>query len=194
MTNKHKALADTGLIEVEKVTGEDVSPFDVDIVFKLDVKKIAVSSVGAAFGHQLMLLVTRVEPEVSQAGITLRHLMDLGVLIFTSEDPDLDAEVVCFEEDGLDYWASSAALRKVWATLLSELKEIGDTPLELPERDVKRPLQFAITGMKYFNGFISPDLLKVPAVYLSPETVPVSTSDADGHVTPLTLFKTKIFG
>ncbi|MDJ0765420.1 MAG: hypothetical protein QNJ97_20735 [Myxococcota bacterium] len=143
----------------------DLQALGVDIAFRLEVKKFPMAS--GAIGHQLLLSVSNVEAWVRSAGINVDHFFDLGVLSFSFDDPDLEADVMCRVEDGRDLWVSTGSLRQVWDILIAEIArytEISIAPPDVPDR---RQLRIAIYGMTYFNEFVSPGLKQLPATYLS---------------------------
>ncbi len=168
MTKKLATSPSSANIEIEQPKGQGYTTYGVDIVFGLDIKKISISETG--FAHQLLLVIKNVEPRVSRSGITVSSLTDLGVLKFTTDDPDADDDVVCFVQHDQDYWVATEQLQKVWDALLKELEQFEPTWLQTPQVFKERHLRYAITGMKYFNGFLAPNMVKMPFIYLSHET------------------------
>ena len=158
---------DSSSYEVEE-DGKEITSLDVDVAFRLDLKRFPSSD--GEIGHQLVLTVAKMSSRVKAANIEIRHLTDLGVMTFSPEDPDLDDDVICRQEDNQDYWTSAEGLRQVWESLRAELQYYRTIWLTPPHVKDHRPLRIAIGGMKYFNGFLSPRLLYVAPVYLSEET------------------------
>ncbi|MCP4680422.1 MAG: hypothetical protein GY854_34045 [Deltaproteobacteria bacterium] len=158
-------MVDDSSLEVGKSTGLELAPFEVDIAFKLDVKQFPASSGG--IGHQLMLVVLDVNPRLKASPIEIHHLLDLGVLEFSTEDPDFDDDVICRVEDRRDYWVSTESVRQVWNALVKEVEYYAPLKIDPPYSDFTRSLRIAVAGMKYFNGFTSPEIVKMAPVYLS---------------------------
>jgi hypothetical protein len=159
---------DKSSIEIDNVVPDEITSLDVDVAFRLDLKRFPSSK--GKIGHQLLLTVAKLSPRAKAAEIDVRHLTDLGVLTFSTEDPDLDDDVICRTENKQDYWTPTRKLRQVWDALTREIEHYRSMCLDRPHVEKRRPLRIAIGGMKYFNGFTSPGLLRVASVYLSEET------------------------
>jgi hypothetical protein len=176
----------TGSIEIEKPSSRGDATYGVDIVFGLDIKKITASETG--FADQLLLVAKNVAPRVGGSGITVNSLIDLGVLKFTTDDPDLDDDVICCERNHQDYWASAEQLHRVWEALINELAQFESAWLRTPQVFKERHIRYAVTGMKYFNDFKAPNIVKMPFIYLSHET-DMAAEDPQAKPKPLVLFE-----
>ncbi|MCP4600350.1 MAG: hypothetical protein GY847_07430 [Proteobacteria bacterium] len=172
-------VVDSSSLEIGDATAMEMVTLDVDIAFKLDVKRLTTNQ--ADIGHQLMLVALEVSSCTTMAGINVHHMTDLGVLTFSHKDPDFDDDVICFVENGCDLWVPSKCLRKVWNALESEIDYYKPIQLEPPHVIKRRPLRIAVLGMKYFNNLVSPDINQISSVYLSCEK--------DGSSNPKRLFR-----
>lgn len=186
MTKKLSISQSTNGIEIEQPRESKRKTYGVDIVFSLDVKTIAASETG--FANQLLLVVKNVEPRVVASEIAVQSLIDLGVIKFSTEDPDFDDDVVCFEQNERDYWADTQQIQRVWDVLVRELRPFEAVWLQTPHVFAKRRLRYAIVGMKYFNRFRAPGIAKMPFIHLSQET-DGEAEDPQNTPKPLVLFK-----
>lgn len=163
MTTK-KATVDSSSIESRDKAGLIFSTRKADLTFRLDVERFPSS--GYVVGHQLMLTVTDENPCIEESDIEVKHLVDLGVLKF-KEQPTPDEDAVQRNEKGQQLWVSTESLRQVWDCLTKELARYEGIWLEPPHVNKKRHIQISITDMNYFNDFVSPNIERVPATYLS---------------------------
>jgi hypothetical protein len=186
MAKNQSNSSSSGSIEIEQPSSRGDATYGVDIVFGLDIKKISVSETG--FADQLLLVAKNVVPRVGGSGVTVNSLIDLGVLTFTTHDPDLDDNVICCERNHQDYWASTEQLRRIWDALIKELAQFDSTWLRTPHVFKERHIRYAVTGMKYFNAFRSPNIAKMPFIYLSHET-DMEAEDPQAKPRPLVLFE-----
>ncbi len=186
MTKNQSNSSSSGSIEIEQPTSRGDATYGVDIVFALDIKKISVSETG--FADQLLLVAKNVVPRVGGSGVTINSLIDLGVLTFTTDDPDLNDDVICCERNHQDYWASAEQLHRVWDALIKELAQFDSTRLLTPHVFKERYIRYAVTGMKYFNDFKAPNIMKMPFIYLSHET-DIEAEDPQAKPRPLVLFE-----
>jgi hypothetical protein len=186
MTKRLATSPSNASIEIEQPKSQGDTTYGVDVVFGLDVKKISMSETG--FADQLLLVVKNVEPRVTRAGIVLNSVIDLGVLKFTTDDPDPDDDVICFEQRDQDYWVGAEQLHRVWDALRKELEQFESTWLRTPQVFKERHIRYAITGMKYFNNFSAPNIIKMPFIYLSHET-DIEAEDPEIRPKPLVLFE-----
>ncbi len=176
-----QTMVDDSSLEIGKTTSSELAAFEMDIAFKLDVKQFPTSSEG--IGHQLMLVVLEVNPRIKASSLKIHHLLDLGVLKFSTKDPDFDDDVICRVEDRRDYWVSTERVRQVWGALVKEIEYYKPLKVEPPYSDFPRPLRVAVAGMKYFNGFISPEILEVAPIFVSDGVK--ETKDGSGPPTGL---------
>ncbi len=180
-----KATVDDSSLETSRLATTDHAVLDVDIVFKLDIKRFL--GANGQISHQILLTAADVNPILTNAGIHVRHLVDLGILKYSTDDPDFDAEVICRVEFGDDLWTNTAGLREVWDALVAEVESYEPMYLVPPHVNRRRSLRIGIVGMKYFNGFTSPDIQQVSRVYLSHEVSSAKHGPKD-KPKPLILF------
>ncbi len=154
-------------MEIGHNTSTELKAFEFDVALRLDIKQFPTAE--GDIGHQLMLVVLEVNPRIKEANFEIHHLIDLGVLRFTTKDPDFDEDVICRVENKRDLWVSTESVRQVWDGVIAEIEHYKQMEVVPPYADFPRALRIAIAGIKYFNGFISPDTQKVPTVYLSEE-------------------------
>jgi hypothetical protein len=185
MTKKLATSPSNANIEIEQPKSQGYSTYGVDVVFGLDVKKISMSE--TEFADQLLLVVKNVEPRVARSEIAVNSLTDLGVLKFTTDDPDPEDDVICFVQRNRDYWIATEQVQKIWEALLKELEQLESTWLHTPQVFKKRRIRYAITGTKYFNNFRAPHIIKMPYIYLSHET-DIEAEDPEIKPKPLVLF------
>lgn len=160
------ATVDASSLETSDITQTRLDTLEVDVEFRLDVKKFL--SAEGMMTHQLMLVAGHIEPHVHQSQIKIRHLVDIGVLRFSPDDPDLDEDVICRVVNDQDFWTPKESLRQIWNSFVREIRRYIGIELNPPQVPKKRVLSFAILGMKYFKGFISPELVSMGSIYFFP--------------------------
>lgn len=184
--NGKQAVVDTSSLETPNLGSGGYEALDIDIGFRLDIKRFAPEA--GRVGHELMLVAEEVKPRVSAAGIPVNHLIDIGVIRFTGDDPDLDSDVICRVEAEHDLWTTTENLRQVWTSLVREIGHFERMVIAAPHASRDRLVRIAVSGLRYFNGFVSPNLHTLPPVYhsLSNEFTRSAFSEPDQELpTPL---------
>ncbi len=171
------AKVHTSSLETKDLNDSQAMILNVDIVFHLEINQFPTAE--GELGHQLMLSVTDVSSVVHQAGLGVQHLVDLGVLSFSENNPGRGAPMICRDENGLDLWVLTENLQKVWQALLFEMFGFREVVLEPPLVPEKRQMKVAIQGMDYFNGFVSSDLIEQQVIYLSSRHAGVADHDVE---------------
>jgi hypothetical protein len=164
-TTSDITTVDASCLEIGQPTSAELERLDFDIAFRIDCKPFAARN--AVVGHQIMLLVDDVDSRVTDAGITVKSLIDLGIIKFTDKSDDLKDSIVGRVEDRKKLWAASTSLRQIWDALIDEINHYEGMSLNPPHVKDKRPLRVAIGGLKYFNSFSSPIINRLPHVYCS---------------------------
>lgn len=161
-----RARVDRSSIEAGDITRPSILPIEADVVFKLEIRRIP-SPDGVSVEHQFILGAVDIAPKVRKSDIRIRHLVDLGIITFSSEPPNLDRDMICRVENEEDIWTARNALIDIWQALVWEIEYHSRIHLSPPHVEKPRRLQFGIMGLKYFKGFVSPDLNQIPSTFLS---------------------------
>jgi hypothetical protein len=146
-------------------TSREFEQLDFDIALRLEVKPFPTQD--ATIAHQLVLVTASIHGRLNDASISVKNLVDLGIVKLTEEDPDPTEDVICYVEDNRDMWARSDALKQVWDELTREIHRYECRILSPPLVKRKRAIRVAVAGLRYFKKFVSPDLHSLPTVYHS---------------------------
>ena len=175
-----RARVDSSSIEVGNSTKLNILTMEVDVVFKLEIRRIPTPD-GVSVGHQFILGAVDITPKVRESNISIRHLVDLGIITFFSEPPDVDQDMICRVENTEDIWTARNGLIDIWQALAREIEYNRRIHLTPPHVAKPRRLQFGVMGLKYFRSFVSPDINPVPSTFLSHKR-----DDASGALTAQT--------
>jgi len=150
---------------LKKTTQINLLKMEVDIVFQLDVRLLPTATTSSV-GHHFILTASKATSKVRQSGLNIKNLVDLGVITFFTERPDIEQDLVRRVERNQSLWTARNGLVEIWSALSREIDYYQRLHLTPPQVPSPRRLQFGVTGLKYFRAFDSPDLNPVPSTFV----------------------------